>query len=77
MQPENRERLAMRALETLDGMEHRTDRRSHYLFLRGLALKTLERYSEAVFPLEEAADLDPENLRIWVLLGWCHKRCGR
>ena len=39
--------------------------------------RAMEQYREAIPPLESAAELDPENLLIWLALGWCYKRSGR
>jgi Flp pilus assembly protein TadD len=47
------------------------------LSLRGLALRLLERYADAVVPLEQVAELEPDNLQVLLALGWCHKRTGR
>jgi Flp pilus assembly protein TadD len=47
------------------------------LYLRGEALRSLERYDEALEPLREAAENRPDNTRVWLALGWCHKRTGR
>jgi len=47
------------------------------LLLEGQALKLMERYRDALDPLERSADLAPDNLHVWLALGWCHKRTGR
>ncbi len=47
------------------------------LYLQGQALRALERYADAIVPLRKVADLEPENVQVWVALGWCHKRTGR
>jgi Flp pilus assembly protein TadD len=47
------------------------------LFLQGEALRALERYGDALVPLERAAKTEPESVHIWLALGWCHKRTGR
>jgi Flp pilus assembly protein TadD len=49
----------------------------HALYLYGEALRSLERYGEAITPLCQAAHLAPGNIHIWVALGWCYKRTGR
>jgi tetratricopeptide (TPR) repeat protein len=72
-----RDRLAQRALDVLARLDRRSGRRVHARYLMGQALRVMERYAEAIAPLEEAAELEPENLRIWLELGWCHKRSGR
>lgn len=47
------------------------------LYLWGEALRSVDRFDEAIPPLTQAANADPENTHIWVALGWCHKRTGR
>lgn len=47
-------------------------------YLRGEALRGLERYHEAVPSLSRAADLLPEKaVEVGLALGWCYKRVGR
>jgi Flp pilus assembly protein TadD len=46
-------------------------------YLRGEALRALERYAEALGPLEKAAEAVPEDIAVWLALGWCYKRAGR
>lgn len=65
------------ALELLNRMREPGTFRGQQLYLTGEALRALERYGEAIAPLEQAADLQPSNLRIWLALGWCQKRVGR
>jgi Flp pilus assembly protein TadD len=47
------------------------------LYLQGEALRSLERYGEAIVPLGKVAELEPENVKVLLALGWCHKRTGR
>jgi Flp pilus assembly protein TadD len=47
------------------------------LSLQGEALRSLERYSDAILPLSKVAELEPENVQVLLALGWCHKRTGR
>jgi len=49
--------------------------RGHYL--EGEALRALERYEDALAPLEKAARLAPGEVRTWLALAWCHKRTAR
>ena len=45
------------------------------LFLRGQALRTMDRFREALSPLQLAVQLDPaENVDIYLALAWCYKR---
>jgi tetratricopeptide (TPR) repeat protein len=43
-------------------------------FRTGEALRRLERYAEAVRPLEVALALRPADAEVAVALGWCYKR---
>ncbi len=47
------------------------------LYLQGEALRSLERYADAIVPLRKVAVLEPENVRVWLALGLCHRRTGR
>ncbi|HQU44827.1 MAG TPA: tetratricopeptide repeat protein, partial [Pirellulales bacterium] len=51
--------------------------RGQKLYLTGEALRALQRHAEAIAALEQAADLLPSKLDIWLALGWCRKRTGR
>ena len=75
--PSVRDRLAERALGALKRLKPTDSDGAHSLFLKGRALRTMERYREAIEPLQRAAELNPENIQVWLALGWCHKRCGR
>ena len=46
-------------------------------FLKGEALRCLDRYREALKPLEMAASLRPGDTRVALALGWCYKRTNR
>ena len=72
-----RDRVAQRALDVLERLGDSNWRRPHVLYLKGQALRAMERDVEAIAPLGEASVLDPENFHIWLALGWCHKRSGR
>jgi Flp pilus assembly protein TadD len=58
-------------LGTAGGSDART------LFLQGEALRSLERYGDAIAPLRKVAELEPENVQVLLALGWCHKRTGQ
>lgn len=72
-----RMRLCERVLNTLDRIDNPGGLQAHIFFLRGQSLRTMERYAEAVKPLAEAAEIEPENIHVRLALGWCYKRCGR
>ncbi len=75
--PAVRDPLGRRALEALDELDEADQGRPYVLFLKGQTLRAIERYHEAVEPLQQAADLEPENIHVWLALGWCYKRLGR
>jgi Flp pilus assembly protein TadD len=49
----------------------------HALYLQGESLRALGNFSEAVAVLSRAAQGTPDNIHVWLALGWCHKRVGR
>ena len=73
----NRVRVAQRALDILEELEACRWRKGEVAFLKGLALKSMDRFADAVPPLQMAALLDSDNYRILLALAWCQKRCGR
>ncbi len=64
----------MEALQRLGDPAHLDSRGLH---LWGEALRGLERYQEALAPLAQAAESMPENIHVWLALGWCYKRTGQ
>ena len=74
---EVRHRLARRILKILEGAEFSGPRKAQQLYLRGMALKAMDLFGQAVRPLEQSAEIDPDNLSVWLALGWCYKRVGR
>ena len=69
--------LPQNALATLQRMPDSGTFKGRKLYLLGEALRALGRYHDAVDALEQAAELVPSNLSLWLALGWCHKRSGR
>lgn len=65
------------ALEVLERIGRPSNFTSHALYLKGEALRTMERYAEALTPLNQAALLSPEDVHLWLAIGWCRKRTGR
>ncbi|MFZ5830671.1 MAG: TPR end-of-group domain-containing protein [Planctomycetota bacterium] len=47
------------------------------MYLWGEALRLMGRHEEALVPLSHAANADPEDIHVWLSLGWCYKRTGR
>jgi tetratricopeptide (TPR) repeat protein len=74
---EVRSRVANRCLEILEEVDDEERYRGQVSHLRGQALRAMERYRDAVVSLQQAADLDPDNIQVHLALGWCHKRIGR
>jgi tetratricopeptide (TPR) repeat protein len=62
---------ALRALDRLGGSE---GLEAHALYLKGEALRAAERHHEALIELHRAADATPDDIHIWISLGWCYKR---
>ena len=69
--------MPQQALDALARLAKAQSLGSHALYLRGKALADLGRYAEALVPLGEVVDADPENIHVRVIQGWCHKRIGR
>ncbi len=65
---------ALTALERRSTLVH-TNGRACYLW--GETLRELARYDEALLPLERSADLVPDDIHVWLALGWCYKRTGK
>jgi tetratricopeptide (TPR) repeat protein len=45
--------------------------------IKGECLRRLDRFREAINPLETAAALRPSDSRVALALGWCYKRTNR
>ncbi len=69
--------MAPRALEILQGRPDWASMRFEASFLTGRALRLLERYREALRPLEVAYALRPGDVGVAMTLGWCYKRTHR
>ncbi len=65
------------ALGALDRIQDPGSFKGHKLWLLGEALRELARYDEGAAALEEASDLQPSNVPIYLALGWCYKRLNR
>ena len=77
LDPSHRDRLAKRAIATLDRLDHAElcHGRAHYL--RGQAFRLMEKHHQSIDALLKAADIDPMNIHIQLSLAWCYKRVGR
>jgi Flp pilus assembly protein TadD len=69
--------MARHALALLDRCGDNGTLPDHALYLKGQSLRELGRYREAIEPLSRAAKGEPENISIWLALGWCYKRTGK
>ena len=70
-------RLPLRALEIIERRSDWATMQFEASFLAGEALRSLERYREALKPLEVAAKLKPADVDVAMALGWCYKRTHR
>jgi tetratricopeptide (TPR) repeat protein len=71
---ERRQALAARSLAALERLNGTAAEEAEALFLRGQALRTMDRFGEALPPLQLAVQLDPKNVDIYLALAWCYKR---
>jgi len=69
--------LPRRALATLARLGDPTGFDAQGLYLWGEALRAMQRHEEALVPLGQAAEADPDNIHIWLALAWCYKRTGQ
>jgi Flp pilus assembly protein TadD len=66
--------MPRQALDILQRIDKPGTFRGQHLYLQGEALRSLEKYQEAVPMLVDAVDLAPSNIHAWMALGWCYKR---
>ena len=69
--------MSEQALQTLGRLGDPAAFASDDLYLWGEGLRTMQRYFEALLPLERAAKAAPDDIRVRIALGWCYKRTGR
>jgi tetratricopeptide (TPR) repeat protein len=69
--------LPRRSLQILDSRPDWATMQFEASFLKGEALRCLDRYREALKPLEVAASLRPSDTQVALALGWCYKRTNR
>lgn len=77
LQAATRDRLGQRALEVIGSLKAMGSGGGYVRYLEGETLRAMQRYHEAIPPLKESAEWDPDNLHTWLALGWCYKRIGR
>ncbi len=75
--PAIRDPLAQRVLTALEGLEEGRSQRAYVYYLKGQALRIMDRFREAIEPLEKSSQISRENLHVWLALAWCYKRIGR
>lgn len=75
--PAQRDVLAQRALDQLEKAKLCGGAAFEALYLEGEALRTMERWADAVAPLEAARNEDPTNSHAALALAWCYKRTDR
>lgn len=69
--------LPLRSLEILESRPDWASMQFEACFLKGEALRELNRYRDALKPLEMASALRPGDSRVAMALGWCYKRTNR
>lgn len=72
-----RDQVARRVLHFLDRIPPDREYDVERLYYRGEALRVMERYEESLEALQEAAELHPDQVHIWLAIGWCEKRLGQ
>ena len=69
--------LPKHALQILDSRSDWPGLQFEACLIKGEALRRLERFREAIGPLEISASLRPSDSRVALALGWCYKRTNR
>jgi tetratricopeptide (TPR) repeat protein len=69
--------LPKQALECLGRLGDPAAFEVRTLYLWGESLRAMDRYGDAISPLEKAANEAPEDTHVHMALGWCYKRTGR
>ena len=69
--------LPLQALEILRSRDDWATMKFEANLLTGEALRALNRFREALGPLETAASIRPGDLGVAMALGWCYKRTQR
>ncbi|WP_165221354.1 TPR end-of-group domain-containing protein [Aquisphaera insulae] len=69
--------LPQHALQILESRRDWPGLQFEACLIHGEALRRLDRYREAIAPLEIASTLRPDDTRVALALGWCFKRSNR
>ena len=72
-----REQIADRVIECLGRIKNPLGHKPHILFLKGQACIACKRHEDAIHHLQQAAQLDNENIHVHIALAWCYKRTDR
>jgi tetratricopeptide (TPR) repeat protein len=72
-----RDVLAQRALDQIEKVKQLGGALFEAHYLEGEALRTLERWPDAIVALEAARDEDATNIHVALALAWCYKRSDR
>jgi tetratricopeptide (TPR) repeat protein len=64
------------ALRELARLGEQAPRDGQACYLHGEALRALDRFSDAIPWLQAASDFLPDNIHVWLAIGWCYKRTG-
>jgi tetratricopeptide (TPR) repeat protein len=75
--PASARRLLERSLDELRQLPDEVRPGALASLIEGEALRALGSWSEALAPLERAAEIDPQRIEAWLGIGWCAKRLGR
>ena len=72
-----RDRLAERAIKQIDAARDIGGDSFEALYLHGEALRTMQRWTDAIVVLEKARERNGANIHIHLALAWCYKRSGK
>ncbi len=71
------EMLALRSLTCIDDLEKKFGGSARLLYLKGQVYRLLNKFSQSIFFLREASRIEPDNIEVYLALGWNYKRIGR
>lgn len=74
---ELRESLTHRAFQCLEKIKNPLGHKPYILFLKGQACRAANQPRRAIHFLEQANQLDPDNLHTYLALAWCYKRTNQ
>ncbi len=77
LSPASRRRMAERAFDCLEKIQHPLGHKPYILFLKGQACRICDDHSGAIRYLEQSRRIDPDNIHIYFALAWSYKRVDR